>query len=92
MQMVVVDHADHHRFCRNKSQFGVCNWMRPDDGGNPLCSACQFNRTIPNLGLDGNQKHWTVLEQAKKRLFFTLMQLGFASAQWLGQTRFGIAV
>ena len=76
MQMVVVDHADHHRFCRNKSQFGVCNWMRPDDGGNPLCSACQFNRTIPNLGLDGNQKHWTVLEQAKKRLFFTLMQLG----------------
>ncbi len=76
MQMVVVDHADHHRFCRNESQFGVCNWMRPDDGGNPLCGACQFNRTIPNLGLDGNQKHWTVLEQAKKRLFFTLMQLG----------------
>ena len=76
MQMVPMDQADHRAYCSNEPEFGVCNWVRADHGDNPLCAACQFNRTIPNLGLDDNLKRWTALEQAKKRLFFTLMQLG----------------
>lgn len=75
MQMVALDHGDHLTYCRNWPDFGVCNWVRPVDG-RELCAACQFNRTIPNLALDDNLKHWTLLEQAKKRLFFTLRQVG----------------
>jgi hypothetical protein len=76
MQMVTLDHAEHLAYCANEPQFGACNWVRSQSSDNPLCTACQFNRTIPNLGLDDNLKYWTLLEQAKKRLFFTLMQLG----------------
>lgn len=76
MQMVAYDHDPQLTYCGNGFEFGVCNWMRPANSDNPLCVACQCNRTIPNLALADNLKYWTALEQAKKRLFFTLMQLG----------------
>lgn len=63
------------RFCANGEQWQVCNWLCPDDSEHPLCFACQFNRTIPNLSLPGNLHRWWVLEQAKKRLFYTLLNL-----------------
>ena len=64
------------RFCGNGEQFDVCNWLRPADSSHPLCTACQFNRTIPNQELPANRSRWRALEVGKKRLFFTLMQLG----------------
>lgn len=63
------------RFCDNGEQWQVCNWLCPADSGHALCFACQFNRTIPNLSLPGNLHRWWVLEQAKKRLFYTLLNL-----------------
>lgn len=60
--------------CNNGEEFGVCNWLCYSD--HPLCFACQFNRTIPNLQISGNLKRWQLLEEGKKRLFFTLMSLG----------------
>lgn len=64
------------RFCANGEEHGVCNWLRPADQAHPLCFACQFNRTVPNQSLPDNGRRWRVLEEGKKRLFFTLMQLG----------------
>lgn len=64
------------RFCANGEDYGVCSWLRPADASHPLCFACQFNRTVPNQSLPDNDRRWRVLEEAKKRLFFTLMQLG----------------
>jgi hypothetical protein len=64
------------RFCANGEEHGVCNWLRPADQAHPLCFACQFNRTVPNQSLPDNGCRWRVLEEGKKRLFFTLMQLG----------------
>jgi hypothetical protein len=61
--------------CSNATQFGVCNWVHPAMESHPLCRACQFNRTVPNQGLAGNLQRWRRLEQAKKRLFYTLIQL-----------------
>ncbi|MEH6611740.1 MAG: putative zinc-binding metallopeptidase [Halioglobus sp.] len=63
------------RFCGNGESYDVCNWLRPSQVEHPLCTACQFNRTIPNQDFPENRSRWRTLEVAKKRLFFTLMQL-----------------
>lgn len=80
-----------YRLCDNGTQWDVCNWLRPaevcpaegrpaegrpPEGAHPLCFACQFNRVIPNLSLPGNIQRWWILEQGKKRLFYTLLSLG----------------
>ncbi len=69
---------DGRRFhaCNNGVEFDVCNWLRPEESGHPLCFACQFNRTVPNQQLPENQYRWRRLEEGKKRLFYTLLQLG----------------
>ncbi len=64
-----------YRFCKNGEDFDVCNWLRPASDSHPLCKACQLNRTIPNQEFPDNQGRWRTLEVAKKRLFYTLMQL-----------------
>ncbi|WP_116367125.1 zinc-binding metallopeptidase family protein [Parahaliea mediterranea] len=64
------------RHCGNRVDFDVCNWLVPQHSDQRLCFACQFNRTVPNQSLPGNQQRWRVLEEGKKRLFFTLMRLG----------------
>ncbi len=64
------------RLCDNTVRFDVCNWILPAEQEHPLCRACQFNRTVPDQSLPENQKRWQRLEEAKKRLFYTLMQLG----------------
>jgi hypothetical protein len=64
------------RFCDNATKFQVCNWVVPDTDPHPLCSGCRFNRTVPNQSLPDNQQRWLRLEEGKKRLLYTLMQLG----------------
>ncbi|MDP5071783.1 MAG: putative zinc-binding peptidase [Congregibacter sp.] len=63
------------RYCSNGEIFGVCNWLRPADADSLFCTACQFNRTIPEQTRPENKTRWLVLERAKKRLFYTLAQL-----------------
>lgn len=67
---------DGRRQCSNGETFGVCNWLCEPEDTHALCFSCQFNRTVPNQSLPGNQLRWRVLEQAKKRLLITLAQLG----------------
>lgn len=52
----------------------ACNWA-PDAQGS-FCIACSLNRTIPNLGIAGNPDRWTRIEDAKKRLVYTLLAFG----------------
>ena len=75
MTMMPVGGSNQLTYCDNH-QHDVCNWLRPAYSDHDLCFGCQFNRTIPNLSLDGNLARWAVLEEAKKRLFFTLIRLG----------------
>lgn len=63
------------RYCSNGVDYGVCNWLRPANDGSVFCLACQFNRTIPDQSRPENHQRWLVLERAKKRLFYTLVQL-----------------
>ncbi len=63
-----------YRFCANAG-YDVCNWTVPADSVEKYCAACRHNRMIPNLSRPENQKLWRMMEQAKHRLFYTLMEL-----------------
>ncbi|MEM1111623.1 MAG: putative zinc-binding metallopeptidase [Pseudomonadota bacterium] len=77
MEMVSMGEEEwQERVCLNGREHGVCNWLRPADDSHPLCTGCQFNRYVPNQSRPENQQRWKRLEEGKKRLFFTLGQLG----------------
>ena len=62
-----------YRFCRN-AEFDVCNWLVPEGVSEDLCKACRHNQTIPDLTSPENLKRWRRLEDAKRRLFYALLQ------------------
>ncbi|GEP44863.1 zinc-binding metallopeptidase family protein [Brevifollis gellanilyticus] len=62
--------------CANGVKHGVCNWALPAEAKESLCPACTMNRTIPDLSTGRNLMLWGRMEIAKRRLIYTLMQLG----------------
>jgi hypothetical protein len=63
------------RYCAN-AEFGVCNWLTPEEESNVFCKACDLNRLIPNLSEAGSLLAWRAIEHAKKRLVYSLMRFG----------------
>ncbi len=71
----IAGQPDHrYRFCRNAG-YGVCNWLIRTDRAAQFCVACQHNHIVPDLSLPGNKELWRLMEVAKHRLFYTLLQL-----------------
>ncbi len=64
-----------YKFCRNY-EFGVCNWVLEKYDPHEYCSACQLNRTIPDLSDKKNFPKWKNLEVAKHRLIYQLQKTG----------------
>src|SRR5690349_952303 len=62
------------RFCVN-AEHDVCNWLVPAESEEKFCPACRHNRTIPDLSRPENTEAWRKLEDAKHRLFYTLLRL-----------------
>ncbi len=79
-----------YRLCRNRIDHGVCNWLIPAGDEAHLCLACEFNRTIVNLGVASNLRRWQRFETAKKRLFFTLLRLGVPLVNGFDDPRNGL--
>lgn len=69
------DGASEVRYCENAAH-GACNWLVADGAEQPLCKACACNRTIPNLSEPGRIEAWREVEQAKKRLCYSLLRFG----------------
>lgn len=65
-----------YRLCQNYVEHDICNWAVPAEDPNPLCASCRLTRTIPDLSQPGNKEAWYKLETAKRRLVYTLLQLG----------------
>lgn len=65
-----------YRNCANGAQHGVCNWLVPAESGDTFCASCRLNRTIPDLAAPENKPRWHRLETAKRRLLYTLLDLG----------------
>lgn len=72
----VGDRADGRpwKYCANYDH-GVCNWLVPGDGVDAFCQTCRHNLTVPNLDDAANVELWRRMELAKRRLFYTLLQL-----------------
>jgi len=64
------------RLCANRQQYDVCNAVIAASDPHTLCAACRLNRTIPDLSKHENLKRWRRLEEAKRRLVFSLLALG----------------
>ena len=71
-----------YRLCGNWIDFNTCNWLVPRENSHKLCYACRFNRTIPDqtnsgIGYPKNFFRWYRLEEAKRRLLYTLLEMKF---------------
>ena len=62
------------KFCSN-AQHDVCNWLVEADSPQDYCVACRHNHTVPTLSKPGNLELWRLIEIAKHRLFYTLIEL-----------------
>ncbi|MDT3671139.1 MAG: putative zinc-binding metallopeptidase [Aromatoleum sp.] len=63
------------RPCRNYAVERVCNWM-VQGAAEQLCCSCRHTEITPALRAPENRERWRRLEGAKRRLFYSLYQLG----------------
>jgi hypothetical protein len=68
------------RRCRNHADYGNCNWVLRGDDPFDLCFSCGANQIIPDVGRPDNLMLWTRIEQAKRRLMYTLLDLRLVSS------------
>lgn len=59
--------------CGNRG-LGVCNWNVAGSPNAALCTACNLNRTIPNLNDVFAFERWMELEIAKHRMIYSLVR------------------
>jgi hypothetical protein len=57
--------------CANREAIG-CNWTAEEGG---LCASCALTETIPDLAVPGNSHRWGRIEEAKRRLLYSLLRL-----------------
>jgi hypothetical protein len=63
--------------CRNWAEYAACNWFAPARGdGGGYCAACSLNEVVPDLADLQRRALWTDTERAKRRLIFTLLEIG----------------
>lgn len=80
-----------YRKCDNYSKQQVCNWMVPAEDNQTFCIACRLNQTIPDLSMPHNHDYWREIEQAKRRLLFTLLSLELPIIGRDEDPRYGLA-
>ena len=78
-----------YKFCVN-AQYGVCNWMIPAASEEQHCAACRHNHTIPDLSIAENLPLWRRIENAKHRLFYTLLKLKLRPANKKDDSKKGL--
>jgi hypothetical protein len=79
------------RPCVNYANEGVCNWAVPADSADSLCVSCRTTHVIPALGKPENRTYWSLLEQAKRRLFFSLLSLNLPAPSKSDDPRHGLS-
>ncbi len=67
----------HYRQCGNQIDHAACNWAVPEhESQQRFCRACRLNQVIPNLEDPKAKQAWIKLEECKRRLIYTLLELG----------------
>ena len=64
--------------CRNWKEYAACNWFTAIDSAaeQGYCAACMLNDVVPDLTDAHRRELWVETERAKRRLIFTLLELG----------------
>jgi hypothetical protein len=63
-----------YRFCENWER-NACNWLVIAGGEQPYCEACRHNDVVPDTTDPKHQLQWQRIEDAKRRLFYSLIKL-----------------
>jgi len=79
-----------YKFCDN-ARYGVCNWMLPAEDAGGYCAACRHNHLIPDLSVPGNALLWARMEDAKHRLFYSLILLRLPLVNRIDDPAHGLA-
>ena len=72
--IALADPDNRYRFCANW-ELHACNWMVAAEAASALCRACQHNRTIPDVSDPARHLLWRRMEEAKRRLIYSLIKL-----------------
>ena len=65
-----------YKKCLNYEKESVCNWMVSEqDHDTEFCVSCRLNEIIPDLSIETNRNLWARVEDAKRRLIYTLIGL-----------------
>ncbi|MCW8889308.1 MAG: putative zinc-binding peptidase [Sedimenticola sp.] len=70
-----LENGSRYRKCRNYEQHHVCNWMVPEYDPHAYCFSCRLSEIIPDLSNPDNLVAWGLIENAKRRLLYSLMWL-----------------
>jgi hypothetical protein len=62
-----------YRRCNNFHRYYNCNWLLAQEDAENLCFSCRMNELIPALDRPDNLKLWTRMEEAKRRLLYSLL-------------------
>ncbi len=68
--------APQYRRCSKRDEAAACNWLVPAESTEAMCASCILTHTIPNLGREKNIGRLRKLELAKRRVLFSLQDLG----------------
>jgi hypothetical protein len=82
-----------YRLCGNLIDHGACNWAVPEAEAEQqrFCRACRLNEVIPNLSDPQATAAWVKLEENKRRLLYTLLQLGLPVESRADNPKAGLA-
>jgi hypothetical protein len=70
------DTTQQFRLCRNYINESVCNWAIQADDTDEYCLSCRLNHALPPASDPETKREWQKLETAKRRLLYTVFQLG----------------
>lgn len=73
--------APRYRHCQNRTTYAACNWAVALGDDQALCQACRLNETVPDLTQEHSLDLWKRMEVAKRRLLYTLHDLGLSDYQ-----------
>lgn len=74
------DKSNPYKTCEHRQTALVCNWLLPPNDSQCQCICCRTTRTIPDQSQPKNPLRWQKLEQAKRQLFQTLIDLNLINA------------
>jgi hypothetical protein len=78
------------KYCKNHDS-GACNWLIPANETKPYCRACELNHVVPDLSDPEHLRQWQLIEVAKHRLVYSLLQMKLPLASKIQDVEKGLS-